>query len=258
MTLDQAAQQRAAIRRALSFALIAALCLAALTAIAAIATGDFDDTDARVIGTSIGFAILSATAASGASLRFRQSENLRTLGLVTMAVSGVTFLLLCAAMWTDGDDDLWQWFGCAALATLACSHASLVSATLRPGDSPAVRGLATTSMGLAMVDAFFGILAVSEAVDEVDDAFGQFMAVLVILLLLTTALPPILRRLQRPSPTPIARPSAAAPAPPLQLAAELLAAIDQIGALNADPGNRGPEIRRECERLRQLIRAYSG
>ena len=240
----------------LSLALVTALCFAALTAIVAILSGDFDDTDARVIGTSIGFGVLSAIAASGASLRYRQSENLRTLGLVTMALSAAAFLLLCAAIWSDGDDELWEWFGCVGLAALACSHASLVTGALRAGDSPAIRALTAASVALAMVDALFGILAISEAVEQVDDAVAQLVAVLVILLLLTTALPPVLRRLQRAPGVPAARPGPAVPAPPLQLAAEVLAAIDQIEALNADPGNRSPEIRRECERLRQLIRNY--
>jgi hypothetical protein len=56
---------------------------------------------------------------------------------------------------------------------------------------------------LAFVDTGIGILAVSEAVDD-GDGFGQLAAVLVVLLVLTTALPPILRRLQRPAPAPAA------------------------------------------------------
>ena len=222
----------------------------------AILSGEFDDTDARVIGTSIGFAVLSTIAASGASLRFRQPENLRALGLLTMVLSGATFLLLCGAIWTDDDGELWQWFGCVGLAALACSHASLVTGALRPGDSPTVRALSTASGALAAADASFGILAISEAVDRVDDAVAQLVAVLVILLVLTTVLPPVMRRLQRPAAAVAVSPPSDMPGPPLQLAAEVLAAIDRIEALNADPGNRSPEIRRECERLRQMIRAY--
>jgi hypothetical protein len=37
----------------------------------------------------------------------------------------------------------------------------------------------------------------------------------------------------------------------------LLAAADRIEALNGDPGNRAPDIRRECERLRELVRSHS-
>ena len=257
------------VRRALSWALVAALCVAALTAIGAVLSGDFDETDSRVIATSLGFAVFSATAASGASLRFRDSQNLRALALATMALSAAGFLLLLVALWSEGDDGAWRWFGSAALAALACSHASLVSGALRAWDSPAVGALTKASITLGVVDSFFGILALSGAVDDVDEGFGQLMAVLVILLLLSTALPPILRRLQRPSVAVAPRaggPSTAAEAAtpsrrnpaPRPLAAEVLAAADRIEALNGDPGNRAPEIRRECERLRELARSHSG
>lgn len=259
--------QRTSIRRILSWALVAALCVAALTAIGAILSGDFDETDGRVIATSLGFAIFSATAASGASLRFRGSENLRTLGLATVALAAVSFLLLVVALWSDGDDQAWRWFGCTALAALACSHASLVSGALRISDTPAMRALAAASVVLGIIDSFFGILAISGAVDDVEEGFGQLMAVLVILLLLTTALPPILRRLQRPAgavSSPAGRASTAAkpttPSSPAVaaglLVVEVLAAADRIEALNRDAGNRAPEIRRECERLRELARLH--
>jgi hypothetical protein len=268
MTSQAHVDQRAAIRSALSWALVAALCVAALTAIGAILTGDFDDTDGRVLATSLGFAVFSATAATGASLRFRDSESLRTLGLAAMALSAASFLLLLVALWGDLDSDKWRWFGSAALAALASSHASLVAGALRGTDSSAVQGLSKASIALGLVDSFFGILAVSGALKDVDEGFGELMAVLVILLLLTTALPPILRRLQRPV-TAAAPPASAtsttgqAATPsrrsstPLPLAVEVLAAADRIDALNGDPGNRAPEIRRECERLRELARAYS-
>ena len=263
--------QRAAVKRTLSWALVGALCVAAITAIGAILTGDFDETDARVIGTSLGFAVFSATGASGATLRARESENLRTLGLATMALSAVAFFLLVCAVWSDGAEDVWRWFGSVALAALACSHVSLVSGALRDTDSPSIRLLSVTSMTLGLADAFFGILAVSGAVEDVEDGFGQVMAVLVILLLLTTALPPILRRLQRTALTRVARaprPPATSPTPepstssqelpvPLPLATEVLATADRIQALNGREGSQSAEITRECERLKELARTYS-
>jgi hypothetical protein len=185
-----------------------------------------------------------------------------------MAFSALGFVLLLVALWSDGDDDVWRWFGCAGLAALACSHASLVSGARRTSDSPTIEIVASASIALGAVDSFFGILAVSGAVDDVEEGFGQLMAVLVILLLLSTALPPILRRLQRPivAVAPPARGTAVTPdaaaasqrgAAPLPLAGEVLAAADRIEELSGDPGNRAPEIRRECERLRELARAYS-
>ena len=117
------------------------------------------------------------------------------------------------------------------------------------------------NLALAVIDAFSGILAISGAVDEIDEGWAQMMAVFVILLLLTTALTPILRHLQRPGFTAGERAGAAhtnGATPPPALASEVLATADRIEALNADPGNRGADIRRECERLRELARSHSG
>ena len=257
---------RISVRRALSWALVAALCVAALTAMGAILNGDFDETDGRVIATSLGFAVFSATAASGASLRLRDSEGLRTLGLAGLVLSALSFVLLVAALWSEGGEPEWRWFGSVALAALACSQASLVSGARRATDSATIQALATTSIALGVADSFFGILAVSGAVDDVEEGFGQLMAMLVVLLLLSTALPPILRRLQRPA-TPVAAVAGPAPValevapgrPPvaLPLAAEVLDAADRIEKLGSDSGDRASEIRRECERLRALARSYS-
>lgn len=264
-TFDQAMSaettgQGPSVRQALGWALVAALTVAGLTASVALIGGSFDETEARVLGTSLGFAVFSATAASGAALRFRQSEGLRALGLLTVAASAAAFLLLVAALWSDEyDEALWRVWGCTALAALASSHASLVLGGRRPADSDLVRLLIAISVVTAVVDASLAGAAVAEVVDEVDEGLVELMGVLVIALLLTTVLPPIIRRLQlRPArATELAATSRGVEPEPPTLAAEVIAVADRIEELNADPGNRAPEIRRECERLRQVARAYS-
>jgi hypothetical protein len=238
-------------RRALWWALVAALCVAALTAIGAVVSGDFDDTDAQVILTSLGFAVFSATAASGAPLRTHRSASMRALGLATMALSGAAFALLVVALWRefDGGEDAWRLWGVASIAALACSHASLVTRARREGDSSLVDAVALASIALGTVDGMIGMAAVSGALDEVDEGHAQLLAVLVILLLLTTALPPILRRVQPPAVTP------PRDQPALPLHAEVLATLDRIEALSARAGPQGEEIRRECERLRERTRS---
>jgi hypothetical protein len=63
----------ASIRRFAGWALVGGLSVAAAAAVLALLTGSFSDTDVRVILTSIGFAIASATASSGAAARLRPS-----------------------------------------------------------------------------------------------------------------------------------------------------------------------------------------
>lgn len=198
-----------------------------------------------------------------------------SLGLATFAVSCASFLLLLLALWvTDVGDTVWRGFGSAMVAAFAFSHGSLVAGARRDTDSAGVLALSTASIALAVVDASFGILAISGVVEEVEEGFAQTMAVLLVLLLLTTALPPILRRLQRagaaserrdgpgPSPVPAHRKRAAhggGPSAGDQMAAlqpsDLIAVADRIEALNARP-DTAPEIRRECECLRQLAQTH--
>jgi hypothetical protein len=63
------------IRRGLGWALVLSLCVAALTAIVAVLNGGFDDTDGRVIATSVGFGAFSALGAAGTSPRLQDMEN---------------------------------------------------------------------------------------------------------------------------------------------------------------------------------------
>src|SRR5438093_8731943 len=93
------AAERPSIRRPLGWALVVALCVAAATACIAILTGSFDDTDARVIGTSLGFAVFSSTAAAGAGARLHGRGPAHVVGLVTVIASAIAFVLLVAAVW---------------------------------------------------------------------------------------------------------------------------------------------------------------
>jgi hypothetical protein len=243
------------IRRRLQMALAGALCVAAATGIVAILSGSFDRTEGEILLTSLGFAVFSATSAPGASLRLRDSSRLRLLGGATIAASLASFVLFEVGVWTQGDDTLWRTFACFALVAFACSHASLVTAARRVTDGAAVGALCTISIVLGAVDALLGIIAASSALEPVDEGFVELVAVLVILLVLTTVLQPIARRIASAPPERAEEPAAARV--PQPFAAEVLAAADRIDALNADPGNLEPEIRREVERLRQLARAYS-
>ena len=67
--VDDLGMTRTDLRRSLGWALVVSLTIAAFTASIAIVSGDFSDGDARVIGTSLGFAVFSAFAAAGGSMR---------------------------------------------------------------------------------------------------------------------------------------------------------------------------------------------
>jgi hypothetical protein len=241
---------RESIRRAAGQALVAGLTIAALTAVVALLTGSFDDTEVRVILTSIGFAITSSTAAIGAAQRYRRSAALRALGTATALLSGATFVLLVLGIWTNdwGTEAIWRAFGCTSVLAVSGSHACLVLGARRPSDTDLIRSLVIASVALAVFDTVGALLPISGIAEGVTDVAQLFAATLV-LLVLTSVLPPILRRIQP------AREGV--PATALQrFAGEVEAAAERIDELSRGPSNRAPEIRREVERLRELARSF--
>ena len=149
-------------------ALIAGLCVAAAAAIAALLTGDFSDTHARI--TSLGFSFFTGLGAAGDSLR-REARDWRVLvGAGTSGRAVLSFVLLVAAIWLGDDSDaLWQTWGAFGLAALCGSHASLVLRGQRPGDTPRVSALVWTSIVTATFETVIGIAYTVELVDDVGD-----------------------------------------------------------------------------------------
>jgi hypothetical protein len=172
----------------------------------------------------------------------------------------VSFGLLVAALWTDGDA-LWRAFGVAGLGALWCSHASLVLRATHHADPPAVRRLGVTAIVSLGVDSLVGILALLGALDDVDsEPFARGVAVLVVVALLSTVLIPLVRRLAGRTPPPARADHAAAaafgaaprrPAAPL-LADEVAQVAERLAGMPLPP-----EARAEVARLRALARDAS-
>lgn len=244
------ADDPAALRRLAWRGLAAGLCVAALAAIAALLGGSFDETEVRVVLTSIGFAVFSSLTGAAASARLSGSETARSLGLVTIVLAGVAFVLLVIGLWSDdwGPEWLWRCFGVAAVLAAATAHAAVVLGALRATDGEAIRVLTWLSIGFAALDTVGALLPITGIV-SVDEEGANLLATGLVLLLLTTALPPILRRTARPAA--VRRSDAGA-----RLADEVLAIAERLDELNAGPGNRAPEIRAEVARLRQLARSF--
>ena len=237
------------VRRTAVRALVAGLSVAAFTAVVALLAGDFGDLEARVILTSLGFAVASAVAAAGAGQRVRASGLLRNLGTATAVFAGSAFVLLVAGLWTDdwGTEGIWRSFGCTALLAVAGAHACVVLGARRRSDSEAVRSVVLLSLLLAGIDTVGGVLPIAGLVDEVGDAGAKFFGVTLVLLLLTSLLPPLMRRLQTPRRERLDG-----------LADEVVKSAERIEMLAAGPALRTPEIRSEAERLRKLARSFQG
>jgi hypothetical protein len=131
----------AALRRVAGWAFVCGLCLAALAAILALLSGSFDDTDERVIATSLGFSVFSSTGAAGAALRRRERVAPWALGTMALVSSGLAFVLLLAAVWSEDLEGPWRPFGVAGLIALWSAHAALVVGASQRGDSTAIKAL---------------------------------------------------------------------------------------------------------------------
>jgi hypothetical protein len=248
----------ASIRRFAGIALVTGLSCAAAAAVLALLTGDLDETDTRVILTSIGFAFCSAVGSTGATARLRPSETLRTLGTATVIAASASFVLLLMGLWTNMDDwgseGIWRTFGCVAVLGIAGSHACAMLGAARSSDTDAIRMLTTTAMGLGAFDALALILPIAGLMDDIDDPWPRIVGASLVLLVLTSVLPPILRKMQPATVTPSA--NGHADASDEFLASAVIRIADRIDLLNSDPGNRAPEIRAELKRLRNLAQSF--
>jgi hypothetical protein len=154
-----------------------------------------------------------------------------------------------------GSEDVWRTFGCVAVLGIAGSHACVMLGGLRRGDTQVVRLLTLASIGFAAFDTLAVILPLAELVDDIDEPWPRILGAALVGLVLTSVLPPILRRMQ---PAALPAPSANGNANQAEdfLAAAVVQIADRIDALNSDPGNRAPEIRAEVNRLRNLARSF--
>lgn len=250
--MDRMRVDSRSLRRIVLLALVAGLSVAAVVAIAAILTRSFGRVDLRVVATSLGFSVFSVLGAAGAPTD--QTGRRNALGLSTMAVATLSYGLLLVGIWVNHGSFVWRSFGTFAVTTLAVSHACLVLGNVRATDSPLIRRLTAVSVVAASVDSAFGGLAIVGAVRHVDSDYLRLLAVLVIVMLLTTVLPPLLRRLQRSGDTvrlsshPLVA-TASAPTPGLT---ELLAIADHLDELISSAGPAATQIGSYAAQLRRI------
>jgi hypothetical protein len=236
--------QQISIGRAVLRILIAALCLAAIVASIALLRGDFSDTDWKVIATSTLFAVASSMAAAGLAVR----ERLPALGALTVAAVALSFVLVTVGMWAEIDGGtFWRITGCVSIVAIEAAHVAFVLSRLRASDAPLVMTVTRVAVGLAVISGAMGVAPLTGVLSTEGDytLYGEILGVVLVGQLLTTALAPLLRRLDAGA----ERPAVDVPHPEPSLAHELVAVAERLERLGADP-----QLRAECERLRRLAR----
>jgi hypothetical protein len=233
--------------------LIGGVCAAAVAAILALLQGSFDDAHWRVVAASLSFSVASATAGAGDALRARADDATRVvIGVGTIVASAVAFLLFVVGIWFDGGEIVWRACGVCALFALCGSHASLVLRGRRRSDTQLIDVLVITSVATAVFDTLVGSVAASGAVDDVSSGFVRFVAVVLVVMLLATAVVPLLRRagaqtLRGPADV-FGRAIVQGPLTVDGLTDELSAMAERLAAYDAPPA-----VAREAQTLRNLV-----
>lgn len=194
------------IGRLAGWALVLGLVAAAAWAVVVLLSEDVNETDARIVLTSLGFAAASTTGASGLAATLRDSWGLRALGAATLGCSIAAFVLLAWLIWEISaiwDVPAWVWRACACASVLAIAggHASLMLRARRPTDGALIEIVTFSSLAFGLIDTVGALLPLSELVERVDESSARILGSVLVLLIVTTVVAPLLRRLQ-PAATP--------------------------------------------------------
>jgi hypothetical protein len=178
---------------------------AAAWALTVLLSSRLNETDGRVILTSLAFAAASTTAASGVAATLRSSWGMRALGVATIGCSVAAFGLLTALIWQRAlpfEETLLRACGCAVVLAIATAHASLMLRGRRPSDGAVVDVVTFGSLTFGSVDAVGALLPLAEIVDRISESWARILGAVLVLLIATTILAPLLRRLQTASEQP--------------------------------------------------------
>lgn len=187
--------------RMLGWALVVGLTAAGLVAIWVIATGDLDDTGARVLTLAFAFALYSWTASRGMSVAAGGAPVERAPGVVVVIGSAVALGLAVPTIWSDYEDTVGTLDAAsiAGLLTLSMTHLALTARARRSDDRAPVRLVSWGSTLAVQAAAIVAALLILSAIDETDPA-DRVVYALFVLGLLLTLLSPLLRRLMRATP----------------------------------------------------------
>jgi hypothetical protein len=175
--------------------LIAGLCLTALVAIVGFLSGDFDETDARVLGTTFALVVYSSTGLAGFSLLSRQRAV--ALAYAGIASSLLGFLTGMNLIWSDSgfdSDGAWKSAFVFLIVALAAAHTALLVLRQRKTDPPSVEAAVRCTIAAIAVLASMLVIALLKEVE--DEGYYRFLGVIAVLWVLGTILVPVVRKAQ--------------------------------------------------------------
>jgi hypothetical protein len=180
-------------KRLLLIAAITSLAGTAAIAIAVLLLGDFDETEARILATTLGISVASLLALPGAIL-LEQGRD-AALAWLTVGFACAAFVLFEITIWNAWDNETaWKLTGSAAAAAAASTQISAMTTRLHATDRRAVRGAYVAAVWLAAILAGMVVLAVWTEIDST--TYYRALGALVVLNVFLSLVQPLLRRLR--------------------------------------------------------------
>jgi hypothetical protein len=183
----------ASVRRLFLIALIASMCATAALAIGILLFSEFDETAARILGSTAALSFFSMLALPAGVLLDR--GRFLPLAWASLAVSAAVFVLVLALLWADWDDEperLWKSALSVTAFAVAGAQAAATTSRGRADDPTLVRGLFAAALALALILAAMTSAAAWAEIDAV--GYYRALGALAVLGLLSTLLQPVLRR----------------------------------------------------------------
>jgi len=171
--------------------LIAALGLSALVGIYIFLFGDAEETEMRILTTTLAIGVFSLLGLSCATLQNR--EGLRWLSITGVIIPIIAFIITVYGIWSDSEiKDLWKAAGIATTLAVGLAHVSLLL-LIRIKSSKTKYVLAATILFIIIVSVMFinGILCDFEQ----GEFYFRLLGVFAILDVLGTITTPLLNKL---------------------------------------------------------------
>jgi hypothetical protein len=179
-------------KQLLVYLTITSLAATAALAIGVLLLGDFDDTEARVLLTTLAISVSGVLGLPAAVLLEQGRSPVLAWASITLTV--VLFAAFEIMVWQNEDSEPgWKFVGTLAAVTVASTQISALTTRLRAGDRPSVRKVYASAVALVVVIA---VLVVAAIWEEIDDAtYYRILAALAVLNVLLVVVQPFLRKL---------------------------------------------------------------
>jgi hypothetical protein len=187
--------EQSSAKRSFLIALVASMCATAALAIGILLFSEFDETSARILGSTAALSFFSLLALPAGALLDRR--RMLPLAWASLAVTALALVLVLVLLWVDWDDLAdWLWKSALTLTVfaIALAQAAATSGRVRPGDARAVRRLYAGAVALAAAVATMAAVATWAEIES--DGYYRLLGALAVATLLATLLQPVVRRIE--------------------------------------------------------------